>query len=74
MCCSTNAMEERSCFRDQSAISCSAHIIFPEFGWANRSNKRVRVVFPAPVEPTTPVVFPAFSVRDRLVNVLSRPE
>ena len=72
MCWSTIAIDERKWLNLQSGMGAPDHVISPDVGSAKRSKSRTSVVFPAPVEPTTPVVCPASNSRLRLEKTLSR--
>ena len=72
MCWSTKAMEERKACRFHLSNGCSHQTISPSCASANLSRSRIRDVFPAPVEPTTPVVFPASNESERRSNKMFR--
>ena len=73
MCWSTRAMEERKACRFHASNGCSHQRISPSCASANLRSKRIREVFPAPVDPTTPVVFPASNDSERCSNNMFRP-
>ena len=73
MCWSTNAIDDLKDFNFHSLMSLSTHSIEPSFISAKRNISLTNVVFPEPVEPTTPVVFPAFIVKSNSEKISSLP-